>query len=179
MGIPALALCFHLSVSVAHDRAASSERRLEAERLEREMDGYRSRRAELEEFFSVPATRLVTQRAAFLNTIIDERSFPWTDFFVDLEKRLPGGVHVIQVVPTLAGDHLEMKLRVGALSDKSKLEFLQALETAPEFSRIELLSETRSAKNQERDVVQMDLTAEYRPVAAPGGQARGESGGAQ
>jgi len=154
-----------LGAKVLRDRGASTERRIEAQRLEEGIAGYRSQRAELERFFADPATRLLTQRAAFLNSIIDQRSFPWTDLFVDLEKRLPGGVHVLSLAPVLVENHVEVKMRVGALSDKSKLEFLKSLENAPEFSHLELLAESPSGRNEDRDAVQMDLTAQYRPVA--------------
>ena len=171
VGLPALVLCFALSLKVVRDRGASGERRMEADRLEKQIAGYRAQRAELELFFADPATRLLTQRAAFLNAIIDQRSFPWTDLFVDLEKRLPGGVHILSLTPTLVESRVEVKMRVGALSDKSKLEFLKSLENAPEFSHLELLTEARSSKNDARDVVLLDLTAQYRPVAqAPAGK---------
>jgi Tfp pilus assembly protein PilN len=164
IGLPALLLGVGLSVKLVRDRAYTKERRAEADRLEKQIAASRSQRSELEQFFADPATRLLTQRAAFLNAIIDQRSFPWTDFFVDLEKRLPAGVHVMVLSPSLVENHVEVKMRVGALSDKSKIEFLKALESAPEFSRLELLNESRSGKNEDRDVVVMDLTAQYRPV---------------
>lgn len=177
MGVPALVLCVGLSMKVARDRAATSERRDEVAKIEKELAGYRDKRRELEQYFSNPAIRLVTQRAAFLNGIIDERSFPWTQFFLDLERILPGGVRVLSMAPSLEGDHLEVKCRVGALSDKSKLEFLEKLEKAPQFSDIELVSETRPNKGEERDVVEVDLKAEYRPVVPR--RKAAELGGAQ
>jgi len=176
VGVPALVLCVGLSVKVARAREATSERRDEVAKIEKQLAGYREKRQELEQYFSNPATRLVTQRAAFLNGIIDERSFPWTQFFLDLEHRLPGGVRVLALAPSLAGDHLDVKLRVGALSDKSKLEFLENLEKAPQFSAIELVSESRPNKNEDRDVVEVDLKAEYRPAVSR--RKAGETGGA-
>jgi len=175
VGFPALVLFAVLCVRVAREREATSERRDEVARIQKEMAGYRTQRRDLEEFFSDSGTRLVTQRAAFLNNIIDERSFPWTQFFLDLEHRLPGGVRILTLTPSLAGDHVQVKMTVGALNDKSKLEFLKGLETAPEFSSIELVSETRG-HGEDRDVVEMDLTAYYRPV--PSAQKTGETGGA-
>jgi len=179
IGIPALLLALGLSLKVVRDRAASGVRRVEAARLEKEIEAHTARRNELEQFFSDPATRLLTQRAAFLNSIIDQRSFPWTDLFLDLEKRLPGGVHVVSLAPSLVENHVEVKMRVGALSDKSKLEFLKSLESAPEFSQLELLSESRSGRNEDRDVVILDLTAQYRPGAGSGRAKPSERGAAE
>jgi len=167
VGLPALALLVMLCMRAIHDRAATGERRQEVNRIQKEMAGYNAQRRDLDEFFSDPATKAVTQRAAFLNTIIDERSFPWTQFFLDLEHRLPGGVRVLTLSPTLAGDRVQVRMRVGALNDKNKLDFLKSLETSPEFSSIEVVSETRSGKsNENRDVVEMDLTAEYHAIPA-------------
>jgi len=176
VGVPALVLCVGLSLKVARDRAATSERRDEVAQIEKQLAGYREKRRDLEQYFSNPDTRLVTQRAAFLNGIIDERSFPWTQFFLDLERLLPGGVRILSLAPSLAGDHLEVKLRVGALSDKSKLDFLENLEKAPQFSALELVSESRPNKNEERDVVEVDLKAEYRPALSR--RKAAETGGA-
>jgi hypothetical protein len=185
-GLPGLILFVMLCMKVARDRAADSVLRTEMSRIEKEMAGYRTQRRELEEFFADPATRLVTQRAAFLNGIIDQRSFPWTQFFVDFEHYLPQGVRVLSITPNLEGDRVQIKMKVGALSDKSKLEFLKALEGAPEFSLIEVVSETRPAKSaDDRDVVEMDLTADYRaigwavPAAVPAAKKTGPKRGGE
>jgi Tfp pilus assembly protein PilN len=177
VGLPALLLCVALCVRVVRDRAATSERRGELTRLRSDIAELRSQSADLERFFSDPGTRLLTQRAAFLNTIIDERSFPWTEFFLNLEHRLPGGVRILTLGASLSGDHLQVKMRVGALNDKSKLEFLKALEEAPEFSALELNSESRPSKAEDADTVQMDLMADYRAV--PPSRKNPRTGGGQ
>jgi len=176
VGLPALVLFVGLCLKITRDRAASSERRDEVAAIEKEMAGNRDERRDLEKFFAEPGVKQVTERAAFLNGIIDDRSFPWTQFFLDLERRMPGGVRVLTLAPSLAGDHLLVKFHVAALSDKSKLEFLQALEKAPEFSAVQLVSETHAEKSDERDAVLLDLTAQYR--AASGRRKNAEAGGA-
>jgi hypothetical protein len=54
-----------------------------------------------------------------------------------------------------------VKLVVGALSDESKLKFLRALESSKEFSRIQVLAETRPNRAGETDRVYLELTAWY------------------
>jgi len=173
--VPALILCVWLCVTVVHVRAVTSQRRVEIDRLRSDIAELRAERGELDQFFADSSTRLVTQQAAFLNAIIDERSFPWTQFFLDLEHRLPRGVRILTISPALSGDHLRVKMRVGALSDKSKLEFLKAIEEAPEFSALQLVAESRPARNnEENDVVLLDLEADYHAtLAAPTGAAAG------
>jgi len=176
VGVPALVLFAGLWLRLIRDRASTSERRAQVELLRTNIAGLRSQRSDLEGFFSDPSTRLVTQQAAFLNEIIDQRSFPWTQFFLDLEHHLPAGVRILTLSPSLSGGVVRVKMRVGALSDKSKLDFLKALEEAKEFSSLELVAETRPGRSAEdNDVVQLDLEADYHVVfpARKGGQSGG------
>jgi hypothetical protein len=68
---------------------------------------------------------------------------------------------VVSIEPKLTGDSLQLTFLVGAMSDESKLKFLKALEKSPEFSHIELLSESRPVRPEETDRVLLSLTAEY------------------
>jgi hypothetical protein len=98
----------------------------------------RLKQEELEQYFHTPAAREVMDRSAFLNSLIDERSFPWTRIFMDLEKTLPPGVRVVSISPHLVNGRAEVGLQVGVLSDQSEIQFLQAIEKSPVFSRIEV-----------------------------------------
>jgi Tfp pilus assembly protein PilN len=80
---------------------------------------------------------------------------------MDLERILPEGVRVVSIEPKLAGDSLQLTFLVGAMSDDSKLKFLKALEKSPEFSHIELLSESRPLKPEQSDRVMLSLQAQY------------------
>jgi Tfp pilus assembly protein PilN len=118
-------------------------------------------RRALEEFFVQSGTLQVRDRAAFLNALIEQRSFPWTKIFMDLEHLLPEGVHVVSIAPRMVGERVEVKLVVGAASDESKLQFLRALEGAREFSRIQLLSEVHPTGAADVDKVRLELITWY------------------
>jgi Tfp pilus assembly protein PilN len=79
------------------------------------------------------ATRTL-QRSEFLNSLIDERSFPWTKIFTDLEKTLPAGVRVISISPHLDKGRAEVSLQVGAQTGTSEVQFLKAMESSKVFS---------------------------------------------
>ena len=98
----------------------------------------RLKQQELEKYFQTPDAREVISRSAFLNSLIDERSFPWTRIFMDLEKTLPPGVRVVSISPHLVNGRAEVTLQVGVMSDQSEIQFLQAIEKSPAFSRIEV-----------------------------------------
>src|SRR5215467_13499582 len=111
--------------------------------LEVQIDNLQRQRASLSGFFENPDTMQRRQRAAYLNSLIQQRAFPWIKIFMDLEKILPEGARVVSIEPKLQGDNVQLRVLVGATSDESKLKFLKALETSPEFSNIQLLSESR------------------------------------
>jgi hypothetical protein len=68
---------------------------------------------------------------------------------------------VVSIEPKLQGDTLQLTFLVGAMSDESKLKFLKALEKSPEFSHIELLSESRPVRSDQSDHVMLSLQAQY------------------
>lgn len=115
----------------------------------------------LEEFFTKSETLQLRDRAGFLNGLIEQRSFPWTKMFMDLEHVLPEGVHVVSITQRMISGRVEVKLVVGAASDETKLQFLRALEGSKEFSRIQLLSELHPTGQGETDKARLELIAWY------------------
>ena len=60
--------------------------------------------------------------------------------FMDLEKIMPVGVHVVSIQPQLQKGHMFVRLTVAATTDESKIKFLHAMENSTAFSNVELLS---------------------------------------
>jgi Tfp pilus assembly protein PilN len=130
-------------------------------RLENQMEQLRRQRHDLENYFSRPEIRKVRDRSAFLNALIEQRSFPWTKIFMDLERSLPEGVRVVSISPRMNEGRVEVKLVIGATTDESKLKFLRMLEESKEFSRVQLLAESRPNRPGEADKVYLELVAWY------------------
>lgn len=152
IGLVAMVL---LSWHVYSMRRSNTAIRLEQAQVESDMQTLRRRRADLESFFNRPQTIQSRDLSAFLNGLIAQRAFPWTQIFMDLERSLPDGVRVISIEPRLAENHLELHLTIGARTDEGKLQFLKALESSRSFSDIEVLGENRGAE------VVMALNARY------------------
>src|SRR5579884_3919155 len=114
-GLVALAL---LSTSVYRSWREDRGERAKVEQYERELQAMQRERGELAVFFDSAKTKTVMDRARFLNSLIDERSFPWTKIFTDLEKVLPAGVRVVSIEPRMEHGVVEVKLVVGAGSDR-------------------------------------------------------------
>jgi Tfp pilus assembly protein PilN len=129
--------------------------------LESQIASLQVEQQNLAHFFQDSDTVKRRQRAAYLNSLIQQRAFPWIKIFMDLEKILPEGSRVVSIEPKLVGDNVQLRFLVGAATDDSKLKFLKSLETSAEFSHIELLSESRPARPDQTDRILLELQAQY------------------
>jgi len=121
-------------------RKVDSELRARADKTRQEMAKLETLRSELERYFGQKDIAELNARAAFINGIIDASSFNWTQMFMDLERVLPGGVHVVSIEPKQVQGRVEVKLTVGATSDDAELKFLRALEESREFTEVQVQS---------------------------------------
>ncbi|MGA8232446.1 MAG: hypothetical protein WB795_13290 [Candidatus Acidiferrales bacterium] len=133
-------------ISVAEDQIGDSERQ----------------QRDLAALFQTPSSRQILDRSAFLNAMIQQRAFPWTKIFMDLENTLPAGVRVITIAPRLENGRVAVKLVIGALSDESKVKFLRALEDSKQFSGVRVYGEKRVDERQgQTDRVMLEIEAWY------------------
>jgi Tfp pilus assembly protein PilN len=146
---------------VSNVRKADAEFRVQTADIQQKLAASEQERNNLEHFFTLPENSRLHDRAAFLNSIIDARSFNWTLMFMDLEKVLPGGVRIINIQPAQVKGRLVVKLRVGASSEEAKLKFLRALESSKEFSAVNLESVKTSQGNDKDDPETLELEVVY------------------
>jgi Tfp pilus assembly protein PilN len=140
---------------------AEAKYRSEMNQIRAEMQRLFRQQAEIEQFFSRPENGKLSGRAQFLNAMIDERSFNWTKMFMDLEKLLPEGVHVLSAAPALKNGHAEVKLLVGASNDENILKFIRTLESSKDFKRVQVLGQHDSNKAETTDKILVDLAVAY------------------
>jgi hypothetical protein len=164
--VGAIAILAFLGLSLRAYSVWRSDKEFRARQatLQAQIAALQHQRQSLSAFFENSDTVKRRQRAAYLNSLIQERAFPWIKIFMDLERILPEGARVISIEPKLVGDNLQLTFQVGATSDESKLKFLKALETAPEFSHIELENESRANRPDQTDRVTLNLQAEYSAI---------------
>lgn len=154
-----------LSVSVLHTWRRNSGQRALISGYENQLAQMRGQQQTLRTFFDSPKTKTVIDRAAFLNSLIDQRSFPWTKIFTDLETVLPAGVRVLSIAPKMEKGQVDVKLVVGALSDQSKLEFLDRLQKSPAFSNVRVNAYSQKTTPDGQDEVDVQLEAIYSGAA--------------
>lgn len=142
-------------------RRAAADFRARTEDIRRQSLDVENQRDSLQKYFALPENAKVHDRAVFINGIIDARSFNWTQMFMDLEKVLPGGVHVVSVEPKQTKGRVIVNLKVGAASEEAKIKFLRALESSREFTRVTLIKDNAPTSNQSGDVSVLELIAVY------------------
>jgi type IV pilus assembly protein PilN len=156
-GITFLALGWH----VYSVRSLDARLRAQSETNARRIEELQAQRNDLERFFAQPENARLHDRAAFLNSLIDGRSFNWTQMFMDLEKILPGGVRVVSIEPHQVKGRVEVKLTVGTSNDEAKVKFIRALEESKQFSAIQLDSERPGKEGGPSSQKTIELTAMY------------------
>ena len=142
-------------------RKANLELRSDISRLQDQIQADEARQQELATYFKTAGAQQVLDRADFLNSLIAERSFPWTKIFMDLESTLPPGVRVVSITPKLVNDRAQLSMVVGATSDDSKVQFLEAVEKSKKFSIASVQDERPSSQPGDADKVEITLDLWY------------------
>jgi type IV pilus assembly protein PilN len=142
-------------------RKANAEMRAKSEKILQQVAELEQQRAALERFFALDENAKLHDRAAFINSLIDARSFNWTLMFMDLERVLPAGVRVISIEPKQEKGRIEVKLVIGATSDEAKHKLIKALEDSKTFTHIELVTEQHPTSGTSTDQIVVELKAEY------------------
>lgn len=143
--VGALGVLALLILSHAAYRSWQSNRMLRSDlvRLQDQIQVSQREQQDLAVFFRSAGAQQVLDRSSFLNSLIGQRSFPWTKVFVDLEHTLPPGVRVVSISPRLVNGRAQVAMEVGAASEESEIQFLQAMEKSRVFSGMQVLQERR------------------------------------
>lgn len=142
-------------------RKANAEMRIKSDEIEAQVKELQAQRADLDRFFNLPENHNLAERAGFINSLIDARSFNWTLMFMDLERLVPGGVRVVSIEPKQEKGTIEVKFTIGAVNDEADLKFIKALEDSKCFSNVKLLAIHKPTAGSNTDQILVELTADY------------------
>jgi Tfp pilus assembly protein PilN len=157
-GVLALAI---LSGAALHSWRANRVLRADMARWSNSIEADQARQRALAAEFRAPADQQVLGRSAFLNSLIDERSFPWTKVFMDLENTLPPGVRVVSIEPKFVNGRAEVALEIGAVDNQGMIAFLQAIEKSKAFSGLVVASERHVDQPGQTDKILLSLDVWY------------------
>ena len=160
----ALIALFALSEVAYHSWQSNRAVRSEIAALQDEINRSSARQAQLDAYYRGPEVQKNLDRANFLNSLIGERSFPWTDIFGALEETLPPGVRVLRIEPKLVGGRAELSLTIAAVNDEQSTRFLQAMEQSKDFSNVQLISHARQDSAESTDHVTLELKVVYEAI---------------
>jgi len=141
-------------------RKAEQDFRARNSKIQQEMAAVTQQRDALERYFEQQQASGFQEHAKFVVGVLQARSINWTQMFMDLEKTLPPGVHVLHIDPKLEKGIVSVHFVVGATNQEAKLKLLKAFEDSPSFSHVELVSE-RVATQPGSDPLTIEFEAEY------------------
>jgi len=164
LGIVGTLLFLILGVRFYGLRHADSQLRTKTDALQKETTELMRQRKDLDSFFAQQETAGLEERAKFIKSVIEARSFNWTQMFMDLEHTLPAGVRVVKIEPTLDKGSAEVKIVLGATDESAKIRLLKAFEESKSFSHVVLLSERVGGGQQGADPVTIEFSAIYTTI---------------
>ncbi len=125
------------------------------------------RRLEAERFLGLPENRTTRDESQVLNELIERKAFSWTLVLENLEKVMPGRVHLVSIHPELDPDNqLALKMTVAGDSRERAIELAQRMEDSRRFAQTSILGE-RTTQSKNGDTEQFDIAAVYIPETLP------------
>jgi len=112
-----------------------------------------------------PENRGTRDRSAFVNGLIEVKSFSWSEVFADMETLMPTRVHLVSISPELDKEGLIEVVITAAGDTRDKgFELQKNLEKSRYFRKAVVVSETTAQQLQPGgDNVKFELRAYYVP----------------
>lgn len=167
LGIIAVVALLFLSVHAVRARRTNGAIRADISRLRDQIRASQREQERLRVALKDPKTVEVMNRAQFLNNLIEQRTFPWTRMFADLEQILPPGVRVVSISPQMdKGGRVKVVLVVSAVNDEQKMKFVRSIVSSRAFSNVRPAEESHPEKvsTGDRGLVLLSLEAQYATI---------------
>lgn len=144
--------------------ATQKDRRLE-QKYRDQIAARDQERARAEATLNLPQNREVRDRSQFLNALFERKAFSWTRVFEELERVMPGGLHLVSIKPKITPENeLALSLDVAGNSRDHALELVRRMESSPAFRQTEIESEAPSrATSASQDTIEFTISALYVP----------------
>jgi Tfp pilus assembly protein PilN len=125
-----------------------------------------TRSAELKEQLEQPQTLDAIDRISFYNLLIQRDTFPWTQFFQDLEAVIPFNVQVTQIRQKSSGQVTDLEMVFMGHSTVDAVNFLRNLTNSKKFHNIYVDQEGSfrdAATHRVSNDVEVTLHMQYEP----------------
>jgi hypothetical protein len=134
-----------------------------AERDEAQAQALRNDAAQLRASIDQKALERVVKAATEANNIIDQRTFSWTELLNHIERTLPPGVMLTNVLPQTDNGRVKVSLVVLGRSVENVDEFIDKMEGTHAFSEMSPTSE----RINEQGLFEVTIIGQYHPGIAP------------
>ena len=91
-----------------------------------------------------PETEEFLALVDYLNPLITQRIFSWTQFLNYLEKLVPYNVQVLMITPQILGGEVIVEIICNAKSGSDYIQFVSQLESSASFYEVNLVNEDTS-----------------------------------
>jgi len=166
LGVGALFTLVLLSMTVVGWVNARRDHQTIAQ-IRKEIADRDQRRMEAERFLGLPENRTTRDESQVLNDLIDKKAFSWTLVLENLERVMPGRVHLVSIHPELDADNqLALKMTVAGDSRDRAIQLAQRMEDSRRFSQTHVASEHK-VESKSGDTEEFDIAAVYIPETLP------------
>lgn len=166
LGVGALFTLVLLSMTVVGWVNARRDHQTIAQ-IRKEIADRDQRRMEAERFLGLPENRTTRDESQVLNELIERKAFSWTLVLENLERVMPGRVHLVSIHPELDADNqLALKMTVAGDSRDRAIQLAQRMEDSRRFAQTNIISE-RTTESKSGDTEQFDIAAVYIPETLP------------
>jgi Tfp pilus assembly protein PilN len=133
---------------------------------QQELDQLNARGTQLKEQLEQPQTLDEIDRVNFYNQLIQRDTFPWTQFFQDLESVIPYNVQVTQIRQKASGQAIDLEMVFLGRSTVDAVNFLRNLTSSKKFHNIFVDQEGSfkdAATHRVSSEVEVTLHLQYEP----------------
>jgi Tfp pilus assembly protein PilN len=133
---------------------------------QQEFNQLTARSSQLKEQLEQPQTLDELDRIGFYNLLIQRDTFPWTQFFQDLEAVIPYNVQVTQIRQKSSGQVLDLEMVFLGRSTVDAVTFLRNLTNSKKFHNIFVDQEGSfkdAATHRVSNEVEVTLHMQYEP----------------
>jgi Tfp pilus assembly protein PilN len=105
-------------------------------------------------------------RIAYYNALIQRKTFPWTQFFKDLEAVIPYNIQVTQIRQKSVGKSIDLEMVFLGRTTGDAIQFLRNLGNSKKFSQIFVSQEgtfREAATHRVSNEVEVVLHMQYEP----------------
>jgi type IV pilus assembly protein PilN len=168
LGALALLLGGYILYQRAHTRGIN--RQLAA--VQQQIDQLDQEEAQARSILNKPVNREIADQSEFLNELFARKSLSWTRIFAEMEKIVPGDLHVVSMKPeyTKTND-LVLHIVVATDSRARAVELVQHMEKSNHFRQPQVVAEvvvtnTTGQSSGSSGSIQFDIAAVYVPTTS-------------